>query len=52
MPYRDYKRFNTQIFRQDVSDSLHKENVNTNQLEKFFNVFKKMFDVHTPIKKP
>ena len=33
--YRDYKRFNTQSFRQDVFANLHEENVNINQLEKF-----------------
>ena len=39
--YRDYKRFNTQSFRQDIFPNLHEENVNINQLEKFLNVFKK-----------
>ena len=37
--YRDYKRFNTQRFRQDVFANLHEENVTINQLEKFSNVF-------------
>ena len=49
--YRDYKRFNTQSFHQDIFANLHEENVNINQLEKFFNVFKKVFDIHAPIKK-
>ena len=49
--YRDYKSFNTQSFRQDVFANLHEENVNINQLEKFLKVFKKVFDIHAPIKK-
>ena len=49
--YRDYKSFNTQSFRQDVFANLHEENVNINQLEKFLKVFKKVFDIHGPIKK-
>ena len=48
--YRDYKSFNTQSFRQDVFANLHEENVNINQLEKFLNVLKKVFDIHVPIK--
>ena len=48
--YRDYKSFNTQSFRQDVFANLHEENVNINQLEKFLNVFKKVFNIHAPIK--
>ena len=49
--YRDYKSFNTQSFRQDVFANLHEENVNINQLEKFLNVFKKVLDIHAPIKR-
>ena len=49
--YRDHKRFNTQSFRQVVFANLHEENVNINQLEKFLDVFKKVFDIHAPIKK-
>ena len=49
--YRDYKRFNTQSFRQDAFANLHEENVIINQLEKFLNVFKKVVDIHAPIKK-
>ena len=37
---RDYKRFNTQSFLQDVFGSLHEESINTNQLEKFLMDFK------------
>ena len=48
--YRDYKRLNTKNFRQDIFANLHEENVNINQLEKFLNVFKKVFDIHAPIK--
>ena len=48
---RDYKRLNTQNFGQDVFVNLHEENVNINQLEKFLNVFKKVFDIDGPIKK-
>ena len=39
--YRDYKSFNTHIFRQGAFANLHEENVNINQQEKFRNVFKK-----------
>ena len=49
--YRDYRRFNTQSFCQDVFANLHEENVNINQLRKFLNVFKKVFDIHAPIRK-
>ena len=49
--YSDYKRFSTQSFRQDVFANLHEENVNRNQLEKFLNVFKKVFGIHALIKK-
>ena len=31
--------------------SLQEKIVNINQLEKFLNVFKKVFDIHAPIKK-
>ena len=48
--YKDYKSFNTQSFCQDVFANLHEENVNINQLEKFLNVLKKVFDIHVPIK--
>ena len=48
--YRDYNRFNTQSFRQDVFANLHEGNVNINQLENFLNVFKKVLDIHAPIK--
>ena len=37
--------------RQDVFANLHEKNVNINQLEKFLHVFKKVFDIHAPIKK-
>ena len=49
--YRDYKRLNTQSFSQDISPNLHEESVNINQLEKFLNVFKKVFDIQAPIEK-
>ena len=49
--YRDYKRFDTQSFHQDIFANLHEEDVNINQLEKFLNVFKKVFHIHAPIKK-
>ena len=49
--YRDHKRFNTQSFRQVVFANLHEENVKINQLEKFLDVIKKVFDIHAPIKK-
>ena len=49
--YRDYRRFNTQSFCQDVFANLHEENVNINQLRKFLDVFKKVFDIHAPIRK-
>ena len=39
--YRDYKRFNTQSFHQDIFANLHEENVNINQLEKFLTYLKK-----------
>ena len=48
--YRDYKCLNTQNFRQNVFANLHEKNVNINQLEKFLNVFKKVFNIHAPIK--
>ena len=41
--HRDYKRFNVQSFCLDLFASLHKENVNIKQLEKFLNVFEKVF---------
>ena len=39
MHYRDYKRFNTQSFDQEVFANLHEENVHINQLKHFLNVF-------------
>ena len=49
--YRDYNRFNTQSFRQDVFVNLHEGNININQLENFLNIFKKVLDIHAVIKK-
>ena len=49
--YRDYKCLNTQNFRQNVFANLHEKNVNMNQLEKFLNVFKNVFDIDAPRKK-
>ena len=49
--YSDYKKFNTKHFCRDFFAGLHEENVNINQLEKYFNVFKKVLNIHAPIKK-
>ena len=38
-------------YRDYVFANLHEENIRINQLEKFLNVFKKVFDIHAPIKK-
>ena len=48
---RDYKRFNTQSFSQDIFSNLHEKSVNINQLDKFLNVFQNVFDIQAPLKK-